>query len=385
MALIVFWVCVALIVYTYAGYPVVLWILASFTRHSLPPPSDHLRVTVLITAHNETFSIEEKLLNTLSLDYPSDRLQIIVVSDGSTDATETIVKRFSSKGVELIEIPIQAGKTHAQNIGVQAANGDVVVFSDATTAYNSDALRVIVGNYSNPLVGAVSGRYLYINPRTVSPTGQGASAYAGYDNTIRRLQSEVWSITGCCGCIYSVRRNLYTVLANDIISDLVQPLHVLKKGYRVVLEPRAIACEFSTSSTRNEFNMRVRVITRALRGLFSVYDLLLPWQFPWIAFQLWSHKLLRWTVPFFLFGLFISSASLLDKPFYRIVFGLQVLFYTFAVLTSAIPLHRYWRSLNVPLYFCTINAAAIGGIFQLIRGQRYTIWSPDRNDSVGGD
>jgi cellulose synthase/poly-beta-1,6-N-acetylglucosamine synthase-like glycosyltransferase len=380
MAHIVFWLSAGLIGYIYLGYPMLLWLISLFIRASEPAPSKEFSITLMITAHNEESSIEEKLRNTLALNYPRERLQILVVSDGSSDATDSIVKQFVADGVELIRIPKQLGKTHAQNIGVQSARGDLIVFSDATTHYVQDALSLIAGNYTDPRIGAVSGRYLYIDSTRSSSMGSGAQAYAGYDNTVRHLQSKIWSITGCCGCIYSVRRSIYTSLSANIISDLVQPLHVLKQGFRVVFEPRAIASESSTSSPAKEFSMRARVITRALRGFLSVSELLLPWRFPWIAFQIWSHKLLRFSIPLFLLGMFSSSAALLNIPMYRAVFGLQILFYAFALLASAFPLHHKWRPLGVPLYFCTINAAAVAAVFQLIRGQQYTVWSPERVD-----
>ncbi|MHB1698765.1 MAG: glycosyltransferase family 2 protein [Acidobacteriaceae bacterium] len=378
MALFVFWLCIALIAYTYVGYPLLLRVLAALIRRPLPEPSEEPTLTLLICAHNEAASIREKILDTLALHYPPGQLQILVASDGSTDETDEIVSSFAGQGVRLVRIPQQAGKTHAQNIAVQQASGDVIVFSDATTRYHPDALRYLAGHYEDPHIGAVSGSYLYLDPSHTSATGVGAKAYASYDNTIRNLQSRVWSISGCCGCIYSVRRALYTPLADDIISDLVQPLHILHQGYRVAFEPRAIASESSTASPRREFSMRVRVMARAVAGLLSVPDLLLPWNSPWIALQLWSHKLLRWMVPLFLAGLFFSSACLLQSPFYGAVFLLQALFYATAILTWLFPLHRHWRPLGLPLYFCTVNLAIVGGLIQLMRGHRYTIWSPER-------
>lgn len=379
-ALALFWLCALLIAYTYAGYPLLLGVLASLIRRQPAQPSEEKSVTVLICAHNEAAGICEKLLETLALNYPSDKMQILVASDGSTDATDAIVLGFAHRGVELVRIAQQAGKTNAQNVAMLHARGEIVVFSDATTRYHRDALRFLAGNYTDPRVGGVSGCYSYLDPTRISPTGTGARAYSSYDNRIRSLQSQVWSITGCCGCIYSVRRALYTPLRGDIISDLVQPLHVLRQGFRVTHEPRALAWEWATSSPRREFLMRVRVVARALIGLLSVYQMLLPWRAPWTALQIWSHKLLRWAVPLFLAGLLVSSACLLRLPFYRAAFVLQALLYATAALTFVFPLHRHWRPLGLPLYFCTLNAAAVGGLVQLLRGHRYAIWQPEREE-----
>jgi cellulose synthase/poly-beta-1,6-N-acetylglucosamine synthase-like glycosyltransferase len=380
MAYITFWLSLSFIIYVYVGYPALLWLISLFTSSRLPSPATEISLTLLITAHNEEAHIEAKLLNSLQLDYPRGKLQILVVSDGSTDATDAIVQRYSSHGVDFVRVPFQSGKTHAQNVAVRLATGEVIVFSDATTHYQKDALSLIAGNYTEPSTGAVSGRYLYVSVSALSSMASGAKAYAGYDNTVRHLQSKIGSITGCCGCIYSVRRKLYTVLAADLISDLVQPLHVLKSGFRVAFEPRAIASEYSTSSVGKEFHMRVRVVARALRGIFSVRELLLPWRFPWLSFQLLSHKLLRWCVPIFLSCIFLTSVALSTQVFYRCALLAQVLFYALAAITYAFPLHRRWRPLGIPLYFCTVNAAAIFGFLQAVRGQQYAIWKPERMD-----
>ncbi len=376
--LVVFWLCAALVAYTYAGYPLLLLALASVVRRPAATQAEDLSVTVLLAAHNEEASIEAKLQSTLALHYPPEKLQVIVASDGSSDQTDAIVRRFADRGVLLVRIDRQQGKTHAQNVAVQHATGDVIVFSDATTKYHPNALRHIAGNYADPGVGGVSGRYIYVDPTQISPNGLGARSFSSYDNLIRTLQSRVWTISGCCGCIYSVRRVLYTPLAHNIISDLVQPLHILRQGFRVTLEPRALAYEETTNSPRQEFRMRVRVIVRAMVGLLSVPEMLMPWHSPWTAFQLWSHKILRWCIPFFLAGLFISSALLLQSPFFRVAFGLQLALYTLAFICLIIPLHRRWKVFGLPLYFCTINAAAVAGFVQLLCGQRYVTWQPLR-------
>lgn len=376
-----FWLCVAFIAYTYAGYPLLLWIIAKVRRHSLPSPSTAPTITLLICAHNEAKNIRRKLSESLALNYPPRKLQILVASDGSSDETVEIVRSFSNSGVQLVVIPRQGGKTNAQNIAVQQATGEIIVFSDATTQYHPDALQYLAGNFADPLVGAVSGRYCYFDPETTSPTGAGAQAYAGYDNRIRQMQSQIDSITGCCGCIYAVRRSLYTPLASNIISDLVEPLHVLLKGAKVKLEPRAIASESSTTTSRKEFSMRVRVIARALHGISSVRTLLNPWKHPWIALQIFSHKLLRYSVPFFLAGIFLSSLMLVQLPFYRGLFVAQCLLYGAALLAAILPSNRLVKPLRLPLYFCILNAAALAGMLQFIRGQRYVSWKPEREAS----
>ncbi|HEY6249067.1 MAG TPA: glycosyltransferase family 2 protein, partial [Candidatus Angelobacter sp.] len=296
-AQIVFWGAAFALFYVYVGYPALLCLIASLRRQRKLAPRYTPSISILIAACNEQANIRQKLEQTLQLDYPSDKMEILVLSDGSSDATDQIVTNFADSRVRLVRIPERRGKTNAQNQGVNHAQGEVLVFSDATTIYHAQALRYLAANYQDPSVGAASGRYQYFDRHENSPTGLGTIAFWNYENIIKIRQSRISTLTGCCGCIYSVRKGVYTALAPDVISDLVQPLWVIQQGYRVVFEDRALAYEQTTESTSEEFAMRVRVITRGMRGLLSVPELLKPWKYPWIAFQLFSHKILRWMVP----------------------------------------------------------------------------------------
>jgi len=373
-----FWLFAFLLSYTYMGYPLLLAALACVTRSRQAPLGFEPRISILICAYNEQAGLRKKLHDTLRLRYPPDKMEILVVSDGSTDATEAIARSFNDPRIRLLRTGGRRGKTNAQNEGVRLCNGDVIIFSDATTVYHPDALRHLIAKYSDPSVGAVSGRYQYFDETGASPTGAGTIAFWNYENTIKRLQSKIKTITGCCGCIYSVRRGAYTELAPDIISDLVQPLHVILKGYRVVFESRALAFEATTETSRQEFRMRVRIITRAMRGILSVRQLLNPFRYAWVSFQLVSHKLLRWLVPFYLLGLFLISGLLVNHTLFRIAFVLQALFYLSALLALVVPLHKISKILGVPLYFCTLNVAALVSVVELLRGRRYVVWETVR-------
>lgn len=373
-----FWLAAVLLFYVYAGYPSLLAMVNLFVRRRRSEPGYTPRISVLIAAYNEEQAIAHKLEQTLALEYPPELLEVMVLSDCSTDRTDEIVNAFPDKRVRLMRMAERRGKTHAQNCGVKEARGDVIVFSDATAIYHPKALLYLAGNYQDASVGAVSGRYQYFDPGEQSPTGLGSVAFWNYENLIKKLQSRISTITGCCGCIYSVRKAAYTELPADIISDLVQPLHAIKKGYRVLFEDRALAYEETTQSTGEEFAMRVRVVTRAMRGLLSVSDLLRPWKFPWPSFQLWSHKIMRWMVPLFLVGLFVSNLQLLDAPLYRTTFALQLFFYAAALLNILVPLHRQWKPLGIPLFFCTLNAAALVSMVEICRGRKYVTWQTVR-------
>jgi cellulose synthase/poly-beta-1,6-N-acetylglucosamine synthase-like glycosyltransferase len=357
MSTVVFWLCVVLLFYVYAGYPFLLSLVASAFPNQKAVSNNWPTLSILIAAYNEEGSIGQKIEQTLALDYPKDKLEILVLSDGSTDRTDAIVQSFAKHPVRLIRITDRKGKTHAQNEGVRVARGEILVFSDATTVYERSALQYLAANYNDPTVGAVSGRYEYFDPTGASPTGQGQRTFWSYENNIKRWQSRIKTVSGCCGCIYSVRRDLYTTLSSDVISDLTQALYIIRQGYRVAFEDRALAFEETTTSSSDELKMRVRVVTRGMRGILSIPELLAPWKYPWISFQLISHKVLRWMVPFFLVLLFASSAFLLNVPFFRIVLSLQIVFYMVTATAAVLPLQKLWKPLNLPLYFCTLNSS----------------------------
>jgi len=378
IAQIVMAVAAFLLLYVYAGYPLLLALIGLFVRGKRPEQGHYPLLSVLIAAYNEEDAIAEKLNQTLALEYPKDKLEVLVLSDCSSDKTDEIVKSYPDSRVRLVRMAERRGKTSAQNFGIREARGEVVVFSDATAIYHPKALAYLATNYQDPKVGAVSGRYKYFDPEDESPTGLGSSAFWNYENLIKMMQSKIQTITGCCGCIYSVRKVAYTDLPDDIISDLVQPLQVIRKGYKVLFEGRALAYEETTKSTKEEFSMRVRVVTRAMRGLLSVSDVLKPWKFAWPAFQLWSHKVLRWMVPLFLVAIFVSNLFLLDSPVFRTLMAAQLAFYAAALLNMMLPLHRAWKPLGIPLFFCTLNAAALFSMIELSRGKKYVTWQTVR-------
>lgn len=380
---IFFWASAAILFYAYAGYPSLLLFLSAVAprRRQLVPTDEELpTLSVLIAAYNEEAHIRRKIQKTLTLDYPANKMDVLVMSDESTDQTDSIVRSITDPRVRLLRMEKRRGKTHAQNEGVKACKGEIVVFSDATTVYHPLALRYLASDYQDPAVGAASGRYQYFDRDGNSPTGLGTIAFWNYENLIKTLQSRIKTITGCCGCIYSVRKALYTELPDNIISDLVQPLWVIKQGYRVVFEDRAMAYEETTKSVGEEFSMRVRVVNRAMHGILSLAELLNPWKYGWVAFQLLSHKILRWLVPLFLMVLLFSNAILAAEPgVFRLLFYAQVTFYLSAFLSAWIPVGRSWRLLTVPLYFCTLNAAALISLFEVLRGRNYVTWETVRD------
>lgn len=378
MAEIVFWTSIFLIFYTYAGYSLLIIALSLFFNNRVGKKAITPKVTFLITAYNEEKNIAQKLENTLSLDYPKGKLEILVASDGSTDRTEEIVKGFAQKGVRLLRVEGRVGKTATQNAAVKAATGEIIIFSDATTTYEKNNILNIVRNYADPEVGAVSGRYEYFNP-TGAAIGTGNILFWKYENLIKSSQTRIKTISGCCGCIYSVRKKAYEPLPPDIISDLVEPLKILEKGYRIVFEPEAVAYEETTEKAGEEFKMRIRVISRGMRGLFYMKKLFNPLKFPFISFQLFSHKVLRWLIPFFMIGILLSNLFLLDMTFYKITMALQAAFYGMAAAAwLGEKAHLRLKVFSIPLYFSTVNLASLVSLYKTLKGFKAVTWETVR-------
>ncbi|CCK80488.1 glycosyltransferase family 2 protein [Desulfobacula toluolica] len=378
MTELIFWLFIGVIFYTYIGYPLLTLFLSLFNNHPVHKKDIEPSVTFLITAYNEEKNISQKLDNTLSLDYPRDKLEIMVASDGSTDNTDEIVKSFSGRGVVLHRVEGRVGKTETQNQAVKTAIGEIIIFSDATTNYDRNAIRKIVRNYNDPTIGAVSGRYEYLNP-TGASVGTGTVLFWKYENFIKSRQTRIKTITGCCGCIYSVRRRLYEPLPKEIISDLVEPLKIIEKGYRIAFEPEAIAYEVTEEKALEEFSMRVRVITRGMNGLAYVKDLLNPFRNKFVAFQLHSHKVLRWLIPFFLVLIFIANCMLLDQKLYQFLFIGQTVFYGAAFGGWYLEkIGKKHKILSLPLYFCVVNLASFRAFFNFILGRKMVTWETIR-------
>lgn len=385
--LVLFWLAAGLLFYVYIGYPLFLALLAPFRPKRVPAPQtdeDLPRVTLLVAAHNEAAGIEAKLRQSLTLDYPAEKLEVLVASDGSNDGTDEIVERVAREAgagrVRLLRLAERRGKTHAQNEGVRAARGEIIVFSDATNEYQRRAVRHLVAHYQDPRVGAVSGRYFYFDPTSESPTATGVSAFWNYENWIKSSQARLATLTGCCGCIYSTRREAYVPLADEDCSDLVEPLRIVERGGRVAYEPRAVTREETTDSHAGEFRMRVRVTVGGLRGVLAVPALLNPLRHPWIATQLISHKLLRWGVGFWLLLLLAASLALAPgSRFFALALGAQIAFYAAAGLGALLRPRGVFKVLMAPTYFCLLAAAAVVSIGKAFGGGAGSqTWTPVR-------
>jgi cellulose synthase/poly-beta-1,6-N-acetylglucosamine synthase-like glycosyltransferase len=377
---LIFWLAVIALAYTYVGYPLLVWLVSLVRPRELRRGNTEPTVTVIITAYNEELDLAAKLENTLTLDYPAEKLEVLVASDCSTDRTDAIVRSFASRGVRLHRQPQRLGKTAAQNAAVELAGGDIILFSDATTLYQPDVLRAMLPNFADAAVGCVAGHLVYVDD-TKSGIGQGARSYWGYETFLRRHESRACSLIGAPGCLYAVRRSAYVPLYHEACSDFIIATKMVEQGLRAVYEPAAVCTEVTHSQPGREMRMRVRIISQTLTDLWRHRAMLNPFRAGFYAVQLLSHKVLRYLVPLFLLVLFVTSALLINVSiFYSLVFWVQVACYALAGvgwLLESVGVRV--RVLSLPLYFILANIASVIAIYKFLTGERYASWEPIRS------
>ncbi len=382
---ILFWLAAGTIVYVYAGYPLLLALVTLLrgrrfvrTGHSEPA------VTLIVSAYNEEAVIAEKIDNCLALDYPRDRLQVLVVSDCSEDRTDAIVQGYAARGVTLLRMQERGGKTLGLNAGVSAARGEIVVFSDANAMFDAGALRSIVANFADPAVGAVTGESRY---RTAGAerAAESEGLYWRYELALKRLESAVGSLVGGDGAIYAIRKSLYRPMKASDLSDFVNPLQIVAQGYRNVYEPRAVSFEHAGDSFAKEYRRKVRIVNRAWRALMSLPHLMNPLRHGWFAAQVISHKLLRWLVPVFMIVAFAANVvlALSGGWFYRTLLAGQIVFYALALAGRALARRAEPpRIFAIPWYFVMVNVASLRGILDAFAGKTYTTWTTVREKAA---
>lgn len=376
---ILFSISVAALLYTYLGYPLLVWLVSCLRPRAVQRAEILPTVSVIITAYNEERDLAAKLENTLALDYPRELLEITVASDCSTDRTDEIAREFSTRGVKLVRQPQRLGKTAAQNAAVKEATGEIIVFSDATSHYQANVLRAIVPNFADASVGCVAGCLIYVDSSD-SQVGRGAQSYWNYESFLRQHESRACSLIGAPGCLYAVRKSAYVPLYHEACSDFIIATKMVEQGLRAVYEPQAVCTEETNRRTRDEFRMRVRVIAQTLTDLWRHRAMMNPFRSGFYAVELVSHKAMRYAVPLFLFALLISSAALaLESRIYLVVAILQVAFYSSAIagwlLERGGVRHRL---LSLPHYFVLANLASVVAFHKFLNGQRYASWEPIR-------
>lgn len=372
-----FWVSVFMVVYPYLVYPLVLWGLALWRRpRHYADPDAWPEATLVISAYNEADVIEGKLENSLALDYPADKFDVLVVSDCSDDGTDEIVASFADRGVRLHRVAERGGKTLAQNAAVRQTERGFLVFSDANSLYDPGALKALMRPFNEARIGCVCGELHYTNPNQAG-AAKGEGAYWRYEQALKRGESRLSSLVGANGSIYALRRELFDELDADIISDFIMPIRVWRKGYEVVYVPEAAAYESSGERFADEFRRRTRIIARSLYGMSTEAGALNPLRHGFFAFQLLSHKLLRWLAPLFMIGAFVTSGLLAASQPYGLAFAAQGLFYGLAVLGNLAPGSLGRLGLfYIPAYFCAINLGALVGLWHFVSGNRFRVWQP---------
>ncbi|MCS6870300.1 MAG: glycosyltransferase family 2 protein [Anaerolineae bacterium] len=379
---LLFWLSAIALFWTYFGYPLLMAVRAKVRARPIQQDESYLpSITLLIPAYNEADVIREKLENALSLDYPAGKLQIIVVDDGSADGTTEIVREFEERGVTLIRQPERSGKMAAVNRGFEAATGELVVLSDASPIYETNALRLLARNFADPSVGVVVGALRVWDAQNA--VAKPAGLYWQYESALRRWESLTGSTVAVHGNMFAVRRNLYRPLRRHTINDEFSiAMEVMRQGYRVVYEPHAISYDMASATMSDEFKRRARINAGRFQALFSAGYLKAPTLD--LTFRLISHKLLRPLTPIFMLTALVSSFMLMiltafsfDRAFWfwLLVFFAQDVFYMLAY--AGYLAERNGRSnkfLSVPYFFVSSNLAALVGMWRWLRNRQSVTW-----------
>lgn len=381
----VFWVSLLILVGAYILYPILLligYVMTQIMRdcHYLVTRQDRRTrllgteqmppVSLLIAAYNEERCLVDRIANIRQMNYPREKLKVVIVSDGSTDRTNEILQSVSDPNIRVILLPERRGKSNAVNVAVQSAQHDVLVFSDAATLFEPDALRCLVRHFVHPRVGAVCGSLSF---RRTAESQQTEGLFWKFESMLRLMEARLGATLTASGAIYAVRRRCFRPLATStVIEDFVVTMRARKLGYQVLYDPEAVAVEAAAESVEGEFARRVRLAVGSFRALWELIGVPLA-GFSWFAFL--CHKLLRWIVPFALLGLFVSNSLILGRPIYRVFFVGQLLLYSWAALgfvfRDRLRHVRYWR---LGYFMLVMNVAFLVGFVRFLIGRAEGTW-----------
>lgn len=375
---VIFWVCLLLILYVYLGYPLLLRSGILGRRKPIRRAGCFPSLSIIVPAHNEESMIRAKLENLLSQDYPADRMEILVGDDGSTDATQAICRSFEHFGVSLFRSEVRRGKSALQNELVAGASGDILVFTDADCLLPQNALRTIVENFASDEVALVTNCATILNK---DETGivKSEGMYWRYEQWLRSEESERGLLAMASGSLFAMRHSFWSLLDPNVGDDFVLPLRVARAGYRNVLEERVSAATQLTQKKANSMmHMKMRIISKDLYGLFRNPACLNPARVGWVAISLWSHKLLRWAVPYFLLGLLISNIFLAGVTFYGLFLIAQVAFYLTSVAGLLFSSLESRFPISVTASFCLVNCASLLGTLHCMTAGKVGQWKTVR-------
>ena len=376
---ILFWIAASLVVYTYFGYPFVLWAFARVRSRRVLRKEIFPSVSIIIAARNEADKIRQKIDHTLALDYPSVQREILVASDASEDATDEIVKEYAARGVQLVRAPHRKGKEHVQGLAVSLAKGDILVFTDAATLLEPDALRRLVANFADPTVGAVSTEDLIVDAHG-NPTAEGL--YVKYEMWVRRLEGRFHSLVGLSGSCFAIRKELCSDWSASLASDFMGALRAARRGYRSIADPSALGRFVALASPQDEMRRKIRTFLRGITVLMANLDLVNPVRHGRFAFQLASHKLLRFLAPFLLLATLISSGLLNREPLYGLSFWAQTGLYLLAVAGKVVTPLQQRRIVRTAYFFTMVQWAMLTAWGRYALGHQQVTWEPSRRQGL---
>jgi cellulose synthase/poly-beta-1,6-N-acetylglucosamine synthase-like glycosyltransferase len=369
---IILWGSVFLIFWAYFGYFIALAIISKLHRKTIKKDDTPPRISFIVTAYNEELRIRRKIENTLALEYPKEMMEIIFVSDGSTDKTGEIVLSYADKGIKLLALPVRHGKHHGQHEAIKIATGEIIVFTDATTYLNPDAVNKLVRGFADPSVGCISGEDFV---ETDESESAGEGAYVKYEMKLRALESKVANLVGVSGCFFALRKSLTETWYSDLSSDFYLPILTHMNGYRVILESEAVCRYAALKDPEKEFQRKVRTIVNGMAVLDRLKSILNPLRYGAFSLQMISHKIIRWSVPSALVLIFICNIPLMgESPFYYLLFSMQVAFYTLALMAYVIKPLRKIFIFKIPLFFVTVNYSIFIAWLKFLSGRRYVTW-----------
>lgn len=378
-----FWLSVFLLFYVYVGYPLLL--LAMRPRQTgtagansensisdIEPPA-----TLIISAYNEASVIAAKLDNALALDYPADKLSIIVVSDCSDDGTDDIVSGYADPRVHLLRMDERSGKSIGLNHAVDKAAGEIIVFTDANAMFAPDALKNLIAHFADEEVGVVTGQQRYESEDEGEPTQEGL--YWRLESAIKQLESDNGNLVGGDGAIMAIRKALFFQLAEDDLSDYLLPMRIAMQGYRNHYEQTAVCTEEAADSYEKEYRRKVRIVNRAWRATMKSAAVLNPLRYGKLSLFVWSHKVLRWLTAVWMLLAAISTVLLVNEHWiYALALIGQSALYTLALIGYLLRARVQWNVLTIPYYFCSVNFAALQGIIENFGGKTYATWNTPR-------
>ncbi len=370
-----FWFFALGSVFSYFIYPLILKLLAQ-TRQAVvaQEPPKPLFLSLIVTAYNEEARIREKIENTLSVKFDAARLELIVASDCSDDATDDIVREYAHRGVRLVRAAERLGKENAQKAAIDEARGDVIVFSDVATRIPEDALEKLEVYFQDPAIGAVSSEDRFIS-KDGSVAGEGA--YVKYEMWLRRLESQSAGLVGLSGSFFAARKEVCQVWDIHSPSDFNTALNTARLGLRAVTAPDVLGFYQDLKDPQKEYQRKVRTVIRGMTALSRHKEVLNPQRFGLFAFQVFSHKLMRWLVPWCLIGLFIVSALVAhDGVIYSLAVLFQIGFYGTAILAQFLPHLREISWVKLIYFFVQVNVALLEAAIKFLAGERMTTWKP---------